>query len=105
MATFKSLYLTYRDGLKIVPRLREFFRHVEAKVISNNRHKINQTWEPLLAHPSTKTDLLSKIFSIKLEFLAQQVFFLPKELIPMPLSLEIDSNQFFQGRAKIGFAA
>ena len=36
--------LCYRVGLKVVPKLREFFRKVEAEVVSNSRNKIHQTW-------------------------------------------------------------
>ena len=33
----------HRDGLEMVPRLREWFRQVEAEVISNSRNKLHQT--------------------------------------------------------------
>ena len=39
----------YRAGKKVVPRLREFFGQVEAKVVSNSRNKFRQTWGPLFS--------------------------------------------------------
>ena len=39
------------DGLKTVPRLREFFRQVEAGVVSNSRNKLHQTWRPFFSPP------------------------------------------------------
>ena len=36
-------FAMYRAGLKVGPRLREYFRQVEAEVVSNSRNKIHQT--------------------------------------------------------------
>ena len=40
-------------GLKGFPRLREFFRQVEAEMVSNSRNEIHQTWGPL-CNPSLR---------------------------------------------------
>ena len=36
----------YMDGLKSRPHVGEFFRQVEAGVVSNSWNKIHQTWGP-----------------------------------------------------------
>ena len=41
----------YRAGQKVGPRLREFFRQLEAEVMSNSRHKLHQTLGPLFGPP------------------------------------------------------
>ena len=43
---YQSSTVSKRPGYKVGPRSREFFRQVEAKVITNSRNKIHQNLEP-----------------------------------------------------------
>ena len=46
----KATQISFGKGLayKVVPRLREFSKQVEAEVVSNSRSKIHQTWDLIL---------------------------------------------------------
>ena len=41
-------------GYKVDPRLQNFFRQVEVKVVSNSGNKIHQTWDHYLASPCSR---------------------------------------------------
>ena len=40
--SYQTCHVLYRDGVKMVPRLRKFFRQVGAEVVRKSRNKIHK---------------------------------------------------------------
>ena len=49
---------------RVLPRLRECSRQVEAEVVSNSSNKIHQTWEALCIEPFMAAKITFLLFSM-----------------------------------------